>query len=145
MTERERAITNLMAVDLRGGSHEMLSSIAKAIHKPTCGGWTIGACQVVVSRCTPEVRSKSGILGHHFCSIYSIAAHVTGMFVELDGKVFTFYQKETHLVINDLRRYCGYVDRLFVLQFHVGGFVWIQCQLVFGYYMTGRKQTFGIL
>ena len=47
MTERERAITNLMAVDLRGGSHEMLSSIAKAIHKPTCGGWTIGACQVL--------------------------------------------------------------------------------------------------
>ena len=47
MTERERAITNLMAVDLRGGSHEMLSSIAKAIYKPTCGGWTIGACQVL--------------------------------------------------------------------------------------------------
>ena len=47
MNERERAITNLMAVDLRGGSHEMLSSIAKAIYKPTCGGWTIGACQVL--------------------------------------------------------------------------------------------------
>ena len=47
MSERERAITNLMAVDLSGGSHEMLSSIAKAIHKPTCGGWTIGACQVL--------------------------------------------------------------------------------------------------
>lgn len=47
MNERERAITNLMAVDLSGGSHEMLSSIAKAIYKPTCGGWTIGACQVL--------------------------------------------------------------------------------------------------
>ena len=44
MTERERIIERLRAVDLGGGSHESLSAIAKAIYEPA-GGWTIGACE----------------------------------------------------------------------------------------------------
>ena len=44
MTERERIIERLRAVDLGGGSHESLSAIAKAIYEPV-GGWTIGACE----------------------------------------------------------------------------------------------------
>ena len=48
MSEKQEAIERLQALELRsGGSHEMLSSIAKAIYEPTHGGWTIGACQVL--------------------------------------------------------------------------------------------------
>lgn len=50
MTDREEIINRLNALELSGGSHEMLSSIAKAISPDAMFGWTIGACNLLRAR-----------------------------------------------------------------------------------------------
>lgn len=42
--QRREAVERLKALTLEGGSHEMLSAIARAV-MPDAGAWTVGACR----------------------------------------------------------------------------------------------------
>lgn len=50
MTKREETIERLRAVELEGGSHEMLSAIARAVLPEARWGWTVCACGMLRDR-----------------------------------------------------------------------------------------------
>ena len=101
--------------------------------------------EIIVRRCTPEVRCQFGIFVHQFRACYVVAIQVTGMFVEFQTEVITVDDQITPVVFLDLRSNGRSIHNFYILQVHSRSLVGVQYKLVFGYGISGREQTFAVL
>ena len=79
--------------------------------------------EVIVGRCTPEVRSQCAAIFHQLHAVDVVTAEITVVFVEIHREVFTFHNQEVAVVIQN----GGHDDRkvrcLLVFQFQFRCFV----------------------
>ena len=79
--------------------------------------------EIIVGRCTPEVRSQCAAVFHHLHTIDVVATKVTIVLIEVHREVFTFHNQVIAVVIQNTGHDNRNVGSLLIFQFQFRCFV----------------------